>query len=47
MIMYFSKYDIAIITAKQVDYCCFSHVSGKSEKINLLENFVLEDRCYK
>ena len=33
--------DIAIITAKNVDYCCIVHNISKSEAINLLENFVL------
>ena len=37
---------IAIITIKNVDYCCIIHSISKSEAINLLENFVLEDRGY-
>ena len=36
--------DIAIITVKNVDYCCIIHSISKSEAINLLENSVLEDR---
>ena len=35
--------DIAIITIKNVDYCCFIHIISKSEAINILENSVLED----
>ena len=38
--------DIAIITIKNVDYRCFIHNISKSEVINLLKNFVLEDRGY-
>ena len=34
--------DIAIITVKNVDYCCIIH-NSKSEAINLLENSMLED----
>ena len=37
--------DIAIITVKNVDYCCIGH-NSKSEAINLLKNSVLEDRRY-
>ena len=37
--------DIAIITIKNVDYCCIIH-NSKSEAINLLENSVLEDHGY-
>ena len=36
--------DNAIITIKDVDYCCIIHNISKSEAINLLENYVLEDR---
>ena len=36
--------DIAIITVKNVDYCCIIHNISKSEAINLLENSVLGDR---
>ena len=36
--------DIAIITIKNVDYCCNIHNTSKSEAINLLENSLLEDR---
>ena len=35
--------DIAIITVKDVDCCCIIHNISKSEAINLLENYVLED----
>ena len=35
---------IAIITVKNVDYCCIIHNINKSEAINLLENSVLENR---
>ena len=38
--------DIAIITVKNVDYCCIIHSSSKSEAINLLKNSVLENRGY-
>ena len=38
--------DIAIITVKNVDYCCFLHNISKSEAINLLENSILEDHGY-
>ena len=35
-----------IITVENVDYCCIIHDINKSEAINLLENFALEDRGY-
>ena len=38
--------DIAIITIKDVDYCCIIHNISKSEAINLLKNSVLDDRGY-
>ena len=38
--------DIAIITVKNGDYRCIIHSITKSEAINLLENYVLEDRGY-
>ena len=38
--------DIAIITVKNVDYCCIIHNISKSEAINLLKNSVLENRGY-
>ena len=38
--------DIAIITIKNVDYFCIIQKISKSEAINLLQNFVLEDRGY-
>ena len=38
--------NIAIITIKNVDYCCNIHNINKSEAINLLKNSVLEDRGY-
>ena len=37
---------IAIITDKNVDYCCIIHNISKSEAINVLESSVLEDRGY-
>ena len=36
--------DIAIITVKNVDYCCIIHNISKSEAINFLKNYVHEDR---
>ena len=38
--------DIAIITVKNVYYCCIIHDINKSEAINLLENSMLEDHGY-
>ena len=38
--------DRAIITAKNVDYCCSIHIINKSEVINSLKDFVLEDCGY-
>ena len=38
--------DITIITVKNVHYSCIIHNISKSEAINLLKNFVLEDRGY-
>ena len=38
--------DIAIITVKNVDYCCIIYNISKSKAINLLENSFLEDRWY-
>ena len=38
--------NIAIITVKNVDYCCIIHDINKSTAINLLENSVPEDRGY-
>ena len=38
--------DIAIITVKNVNYRCIIHNISKSEAINLLKNYVLEDRGY-
>ena len=38
--------NIAIITIKNVDYCCIIHNISKSEANNLLESSVLEDRGY-
>ena len=38
--------DIAIIIVKNVEYRCIIHNISKSEAINLLKNFVLEDRGY-
>ena len=33
--------DIAIITVKNVDYCCIVHSISKSEAVKLLKNFPL------
>ena len=38
--------DIAIITVKNVNYCCIIYNISKSEAINLLKISVLEDRGY-
>ena len=38
--------DIAIITVKNVDYCCIIHNISKSEAIHLLKNSALENRGY-
>ena len=38
--------DIAIITVKNVDYCCIIHNISKYEAINLLKNSVLENCVY-
>ena len=38
--------DIAIITVRNVDYCCITYNIRKSETINLLDNPVFEDRGY-
>ena len=38
--------DIAIITVKNVDYCCIIHSVSKSESINLLSSSFLEYRGY-
>ena len=38
--------DIAIITIKNVDYCCIIHSISKYEAINLLESSVLENCGY-
>ena len=38
--------DIAIIIIKNVDYRCMIYNISKSEAINLLESWVLEDRGY-
>ena len=35
---------IAIITVKNIEYCCIIHKISKSEAINLLKNSDLEDR---
>ena len=37
---------IAIITIKNVDYRCIIHNINKSEAINLLKKYVLENREY-
>ena len=41
-----NKRDLAIITIKNVDYCCIIHSISKSEAINLSENSVLKDCGY-
>ena len=41
-----NRSNIAIITVKNVDYCCIMYIINKSEAINLLENYVLDDRGY-
>ena len=41
-----NKRDLAIITIKNVDYCCIIHNISKSEAINLLENFAIENCGY-
>ena len=38
--------DFAIITVKNVGYCCIIYNISKSEAINLLKRFVLEDCGY-
>ena len=38
--------NIAIITVKNADCCCIIHNVSKSEAINLLKNFVLENCGY-
>ena len=38
--------DIAIITVKNVNYCCILHNIMNSEATNLLGNSILEDRRY-
>ena len=42
----FNISDIATITVKNVYYHCIIHNISKSEAINLLKNFVFEDRGY-
>ena len=37
---------IAIITVKNVDYRCIIHNISKCEAINLLKNYILENRGY-
>ena len=41
-----SMSNIAIITVKNVDYCCIIRNIRKSEAINLVRNSVLEDHGY-
>ena len=41
-----SKSDVTIITAKSDNYCCIIFYINKSDAINLLENFVLDDLEY-
>ena len=38
--------DIAFISVKNVDYCCIIHGISKSERINLLKNYVLGNFGY-
>ena len=38
--------DIAIITVKGIDYCCIINNITKSDRINSLENSVLDDGGY-
>ena len=38
--------DIAINIVKNADYCCIFHNISKSEEINLLKNYVLENCGY-
>ena len=38
--------NVAIITVKNVDYCCIIPNLSRSEAINLLKNPVLEDGGY-
>ena len=38
--------NIAIVTVKNVDYCCIIHNISKSKAISLLKNSVLENRGY-
>ena len=38
--------NVAIIAVKNVDYCCIIHNISKSEAINLLKNYVLENYGY-
>ena len=38
--------DVAIITVPNVDYYCIIHNISKSAAINLLKNFVLDNRGY-
>ena len=42
----FNMSDIAIMTVKIVDYRCIMYNISKFKAINLLENYVLEDRRY-
>ena len=37
--------DTAIVTIKNVDYCCSIHNISKSEATNLSKNYVFEDRA--
>ena len=38
--------DIAIVTVKNVDYCCIIYNISKCEAINILKNSMLENRGY-
>ena len=38
--------DIAIITIKNIDYCCIIHNVSKYTAINFSKHSVLEDRGY-
>ena len=45
-ILYLNISDIAVITVKNVDYCCIIHNISRSETTNVLKNSVLEDRGF-
>ena len=45
-IFYLNFNDIAIITVKNVDYCCIVHNISKCEVIHLFGDSVLDDSVY-